>query len=29
VSKFRAEEIPVERGHQRGVPPKKSLFYRY
>jgi len=23
------KEIPLERWHQIGVPPKKSLFYRY
>jgi len=23
------EAIPLERGHQRGVPPQKSLFYHY
>jgi len=23
------EEIPLERGHQTGVPPNKSLFYHY
>jgi len=23
------EEIPLERRHQRGVPPQKSLFYHY
>jgi len=23
------EEIPLERGHQTGLPPKKSLFYHY
>jgi len=23
------EEIPLERGHQRGVLPYKSLFYHY
>jgi len=23
------EEIPLERGHQIGVPPQKSLFYHY
>jgi len=23
------EEIPLQRGHQRGVPPNKSLCHRY
>jgi len=23
------EEIPLERWHQRGVPPNKSKFYHY